>query len=337
MPLKNYYSILRLDFFESNQDTIKKAYQKATEEHHPKTYIGDDIKEQLTDINEAFLMLSNTERKSLYDKALSASGLVDTDKLDEFISDSNSKAKKFVDSYFSGTQKKKRKGCTAGAIVCAIFLFAALGGIIRNCARAVYENTPASVTEIQQFEAPSSWTQYTIDNSFSLSIPPSLELRSDFDTYTEFLSQHHLALSNADAVFQQKDLSNMNQDALDTYCRVLASRAYIGADEVEHYYESPKLQSADMSELREIADAEIEPWTYVSTPTYKWIDINGTKGIDTSYTRNGEKGTVICHIYLFFNYDELVKIVTAYRKVDEDKWKNEIDNVIKTFKWVTLK
>jgi hypothetical protein len=81
----------------------------------------------------------------------------------------------------------------------------------------------------------------------------------------------------------------------------------------------------------------LDVWTYASTPTYKWININGTKGIDISYSRNGVEGVVICHIYLFFNYDELAKIVTAYRKVDEDRWKQDVDNIIKTFEWNTLK
>lgn len=337
MSLKNYYSILALDFFESNQDAIKKAYQKATEVHHPNSYIGEDIKEQLTDINEAFLILSNKHSKQLYDQALSTTGIYDTGELDNLISTANTKSKTFVESYFNGTQKRKKKGCTAGAIFCAIFLFAVLGGVIKNCARAVSENKPAQATKIEKFVVPNSWTEYTIDNSFSLSIPPTLELRSDLDEYTKFISNKHLSLSNADAVFQQRDLSNMDKDALDTYCIVLAMRAYVGADEVEHYYESPQLQSSDYAELRDIADAEIEPWTYITTPTYEWIDINGIKGIDISYTRNGEKGPVICHIYLFFNYDELVKIVTAYRKIDEDKWKTQIGDIIKTFAWNHLK
>lgn len=336
MKFKNYYSILGLDMFESNPDAIKNAYRKATEEYHPKNYDGYNIKEKLTDINEAFLTLSNPSSKQLYDRVLTNQDRADIINLEKLISDSNDKASTFIESYFS-TQKNNKKRSTVIAIIAALCIFAVFIQFIKGCAQSTYDNDSEVVTSMSEFSAPASWTQYTIDNSFSLSIPPSMELRSDFDTYTRFLESRNLSVCNADALFQQKDLANFSPDALETYCRIIASRAYVGAGEATRYNKSPKLDSVDYSQLRDIADAEIEQWTYVSTPSYKWININGTKAIDISYSRNGLKGPVICHIYLLANYDEVVKIVTAYRKIDEDKWQNEIDNVIKTFKWNKLK
>lgn len=117
----------------------------------------------------------------------------------------------------------------------------------------------------------------------------------------------------------------------------MAEGYYVGADNVEHHSESPQLTTEDYAELRSIADAELGPWSYITTPKYEWISINGTKGIDISYSRQGIEGEVICHIYLFFNYDEFVKIITSYRKVDEQTWKRDIEDVVKTFKWINPK
>ncbi len=85
--------------------------------------------------------------------------------------------------------------------------------------------------------------------------------------------------------------------------------------------------------MREVADAELGDWTYVKTPTYDWVDIGGSKAIRIRYTRTGVKGTVACTIYIFPNYDEMAKIVTAYRVNDESMWKTAVDNAVSTFKW----
>lgn len=219
-------------------------------------------------------------------------------------------------------------------IFCAISIIIVLGLIVQK----LHQNTLDKATKIEHFSIPETWTTYIIDNSFSLSIPPTMELRSDFDRYSHTLSDLGIgyACSSADAVFQQKNLSDMSDEALNTYCRVLAMRipSEDNDEPTLHHYESPKLQPSDYADLREIADAEVEPYSsYANYPEYDWIDIDGTKGIKIYYIRTGAKGDVICNIYLFFNYDDCAKIVTAYRKKDEQIWRNEIDNVIKTFKW----
>ena len=89
----------------------------------------------------------------------------------------------------------------------------------------------------------------------------------------------------------------------------------------------------DYRNLREMVDEEIKPYSYVDTPTWRWIDINGTKAIEGAYRRNGEKGPVKCKFYLLSNYDEMVKMIISYRESDSSLWESDLENVIKTFKW----
>ena len=48
-----------------------------------------------------------------------------------------------------------------------------------------------------------------------------MELRVDYDDYTQWMSNSIGVLSSAHAVFKQKNLSEMSEDAYQTYARVL--------------------------------------------------------------------------------------------------------------------
>lgn len=189
---------------------------------------------------------------------------------------------------------------------------------------------------IGAYTPPSSWSTFQIDNALFLSIPPSMELRSDFDLYTKYISSHQFVTSNAEAIFQQKGLSSISSAAKNSYCRILVYRLYVGDDEAPAYYEMFPLSDIE-DQLKDRAIEEAKPATLINEPTYNWIDINGTKGIEVSYIRTGLHGNVVGHIYYFNNYNETVRIVTAYRESDESMWKETTRNVIRTFRWVKAK
>lgn len=339
IDIKNYYSILGLNSFESNQNAIKSAYNKETAKFHPQSYSGEDLVDRLVEINEAFLILSDENVKPIYDKALSGNLDINKGYLNSVIQDKREKAKKFISSFFNGTQKRKvslwkRIWKTIGIIFLCLFVLGSIGRIVATCTQQNYSNEDADAVNLGTFIPPSNWNYYKIDGSFSLSVPPTLELRSEYDKYTQFLSAHQLEVSNAGVVFQQKELGNMSSEAMSTYCRIMAERYYVGTDYVERYNESPKLTTEDFKILRDLADAELPPWKYINQPSYRWVKANGYNAIEISYTRDGANGEVVCHIYLFCNYTEMVKIITSYRKVDEETWKKDINDVIKTFKWL---
>ena len=72
--MKNHYHILGLSF-ESNPETslIDAAYKALVKLYHPDIFKGNhkDLKRKITEINEAYEILSNIEKKKKYDEQLS--------------------------------------------------------------------------------------------------------------------------------------------------------------------------------------------------------------------------------------------------------------------------
>lgn len=329
--MTNYYSALGIANYCDSQDIIREAYKSATERLRSMV-LDKDVKSQLIALNEAYLVLSDTELKSKYDYALS-NPLASTSSIDADISIKHQKASDFIENKLAGTKKRKKKRIWP-AILCGFFLLSAVGTIVRTCSQAAIHEMGGKAETLGSYNPSANWTTYEIDNSISISVPNSMELRNDFDIYTRFLSDNNLALSNAEAIFQQKDLSNMSSEGYSTYARIIVQHFSFGyGDEVEHHYESPGLVAEDYKNLREMVDAEILPYEYVDKPTWRWIEVNGAKIIEGSYRRSGDKGPVVCHIYLMCNYDEMVKLIVSYRESDKTKWENDLNNVIRTFRW----
>lgn len=209
------------------------------------------------------------------------------------------------------------------------------GTISRTCSQAYMQEKSSHAEVITTFSTPSDWTEYKIDNALSISVPNTMELRHDYDDYTQWMSNNIGLLNSSDAVFQQKNLSSMSSDAYNTYARVLIQHYSFSPGEVEHHYESPGLVAEDYRNLKEMVDDEIKPYTYIDTPTWHWIDIDGIKAIEGDYRRNGEDGPVKCKFYLLSNYNEMVKIIVTYREKDGDYWESDLNNIIRTFKWTS--
>ncbi|MEK7195316.1 MAG: molecular chaperone DnaJ [Patescibacteria group bacterium] len=65
MPNKDYYKILGVER-EATEEEIKKAYRKLAHEHHPDKKGGDEKK--FKEINEAYQILSNKQKRESYDR-----------------------------------------------------------------------------------------------------------------------------------------------------------------------------------------------------------------------------------------------------------------------------
>ncbi len=125
----------------------------------------------------------------------------------------------------------------------------------------------------------------------------------------------------------------MNRESMKTYCRIMVTHYNLETGDVPHCDDVQKLSPTDYDELRSIADAQLGPFGYVETPSYKNIDANGSVAIDISYVREGLNGDVRCHIYILPNYDEMAMIVTSYRVSEASKWAQDVEDVIDTFEW----
>ena len=180
---------------------------------------------------------------------------------------------------------------------------------------------------------PDDWIKYGFNDSYVLSVPDKMELRQDYDIYTRWLADGLGFISSADAVFQQKDLSSLTDKAKDTYARILMQRYSTPLGEADHYYESPLLTEEVCSDLNEIVEGEVKPGSFIDLPKWRVIDISGAKAVEGSYRRTGFEGPVSCRFYLLSNYDEMVKIIVAYREKDSDMWEEDLSKVIYTFKW----
>lgn len=66
--MKNYYEILEIHNNKCNQNEIKKKYRKLCLKYHPDKNNGDkDYEDRFKDIQEAYDVLSNEEKRKLYD------------------------------------------------------------------------------------------------------------------------------------------------------------------------------------------------------------------------------------------------------------------------------
>lgn len=66
--MKNYYTILEITDLASQED-VKKSYRRLVCKYHPdKTHSDINFDEQIRDINEAYSVLGNPDKRRLYDK-----------------------------------------------------------------------------------------------------------------------------------------------------------------------------------------------------------------------------------------------------------------------------
>lgn len=332
--MKNYYDILGLPSYEDSQDAILTSYKNSTNKMRDTIFDKKDVESKLIILNEAFLVLSDVTLKREYDYYLSSN--TENKELLDAISAKRKKAETFIQTKLANTPKKKKRSKWP-AVLCGFFLLSALGTIMKTCTQASLESSSTPSQELGRFVPDSEWNRYEIANSFSISIPPSLELRHDYDDYTKLLKNNLLAISNADAVFQQDNLANLSPEAYNTYCRVMVEHYNFSPGEVERHNQTSYITTEDKKNFREMVDVELGPYSYVDIPTFQWVDISGTKALEAKYRRTGDKGPVVCRLYLLPNYNEMVKMIVSYREFDASIWKSDLENIIRTFKWSTPK
>ena len=192
-----------------------------------------------------------------------------------------------------------------------------------------------AVVSIPEFQVPESWTKYIIDNgAFSISVPNTVELRNDYDEYSKLLKGIGIAYNLDAVIFQQKGLSAKSPDAYKQYCRIMIQHIVGNKGDFLLYNQTEKIDNETKEFFRGIVDAELGGSRALEEPTYKWIDINGTKAVEIKYRRSGtDNNTTACTLYILFNDDEAVKMIVSFREKDKALWLPDFDNIIKTFKW----
>ena len=68
MAKRDYYEVLGINR-SADKDTIKKAYRKMAKKYHPDSNAGNaDAEEKFKEVTEAYNVLSDPEKKKLYDQ-----------------------------------------------------------------------------------------------------------------------------------------------------------------------------------------------------------------------------------------------------------------------------
>ncbi len=71
--MKDYYAILKVRVF-ANQAEVKAAYRKLVVRYHPDKNPSDEAANLIIEINEAYEILSDPEKKNIYDNFISGTG-----------------------------------------------------------------------------------------------------------------------------------------------------------------------------------------------------------------------------------------------------------------------
>lgn len=394
---KDYYKILGITRQASTSE-IKSAYRAMSMKWHPDRNPGVDVTAIMQDINEAYAILKDEDKRRRYDEEYdrfirqyhddltlheengkdnhesadqnhSSRWEYDYDIQDETLKEdiktARQYAKELVEEFltsFKDASKNAAKGAWSGAkgYVYVAIIMTLIGVVIKTCHSTneqdvvsyseFYEpidsfnaqvneeiaKLPVPIKILPSFTTPENWTKYTIDNNaFSISVPNTVELRHEYDSYTRQLQELGFACNSDRVVFQQKGLSHKKKDAYNHYCRIIILHTTGNAGDFFHSYEAEYIDYETKSFLRDLVLSELGPaYKLLDEPDYEWICIGTMNAIEIKYRRSGSKeNTTACTMYLLFNYDEMVKMIVSYREQEKDIWLPDLDNVIRTFKW----
>lgn len=192
------------------------------------------------------------------------------------------------------------------------------------------------------FLPPNNWGEYRIAGAFSISIPRTLEMRSEADVYTKLVKDidwcgYKVNINNV--VFQQKGLSICEPEALETYCRVMLNVEKGSPGDYLCFNEWAELSAEDIQyfeeSLQQASDIAKDNFKIIGKPNVCWVHIEDFYGIKVQYLRIGVEGNRTCvNTYYFFNNDRLATLTLSYRQSDADKWQDDLENIVRTFKWL---
>ncbi|MCK9414888.1 MAG: hypothetical protein M0Q53_21520 [Prolixibacteraceae bacterium] len=256
-----------------------------------------------------------------------------------------------------GSLKNRKRGCLKTAL-CIIgfsifFMITCVQNAINRKERMddnrekymadSYDNMTSSdeLPTLSIFTPPDSWDNYNIADAFTISVPPTMELRRNDDQYTEKVKDvnwYGYKINTNIVVFQQKGLAKEDKEAYNTYCRVMIDLHKGSKGDFVKATNFEELSVEDVKTFQDLAKQSAAPFKIIDSPKVRYVDIGSVYGVQVEYLREGQmsKNTHVAMYYLF-NYDEYANITVSYSQKDALKWKADLSNVIKTFKWNIIK
>ena len=336
--MTNYYDTLGLPDYENSQEAIKQAYKRGTQRLSEAATGNSDVAAQLIRLNEAFLVLSDVDLKQHYDYCLRYN--LPSIYLEQAIEARRKRAKAFIESKLSTPPpfRKKRPMSTPVKVLIVVAVAMLCGGVIKNLVRSAQRESPveqltASAVELGSYVPDGDWNRYELDNAFSISIPGTMELMPTYESFATSMGSNFTAIDNDEAVFRRGRRFMSANNGHDTYCCVAIFHASLSPGDGESHDQAPDIIPYIKDNMHALIENEVSPYSLIEQPSYRWVDIAGTKAIEASYSRTGDDGPTTCRLYLLQNYDEIAKVVVAYREKDAHLWKDDLEKVISTFEW----
>lgn len=198
--------------------------------------------------------------------------------------------------------------------------------------------TKLEVNPEHRFIPPKDWSSYIISNSFSISVPNTVELRKVDDAYTQMVKDREwygMKIDLNNVVFQQKGLATNQPEAYNTYSRIMIAVEKGNSGDYPSCSEYEDLDAETIRAFQNQATQSAGAFKVIGRPNVKWIKIENIYAIKIDYVRTGSEGHRTCvNTYYFFNDDRMAQLTLSYRQSDADKWEKDFENVIKTFKWI---
>ena len=182
------------------------------------------------------------------------------------------------------------------------------------------------------------WKRHTLFNSFSVSIPVTVEMQTKNSPYGRQIANSGYQFRDDVVVFNQKGLCNLDQKAQKQYCRIMFS-CYKGVPgDFLRRNETETLDADYRQMLKELVVSEIGYNSrLMGTIDYTWVRINNANAILVSYRRTGNNFDatipVNCKMLIFQDNNRLVKMMLTYREKEASLWANDFEQVLRSFEW----
>lgn len=199
-----------------------------------------------------------------------------------------------------------------------------------------------SQKQLSQYTPPQSWTTYELGfGSCSLSIPPTMELRKNTDSYTQDLNASGMNITANRVVFQQKGLGRKSAESTTRFARIIigysdgSSGDFLKKNETAPIDDELKRTiRAGLYQGMHRAAQLMGEVKLISGPVIRWVSISGIKALEAVYRRTGaDNTTTTAHWYMLQNNNKAVYIEVSSRDQDAEYFQPALSNVIRTFKW----
>lgn len=325
MDLINYYQILGLHSFENKQDLILEAYRIKTERTLKLNSEKEEIYKKLLLINEAYLVLKDSELKIIYDYDLSRN--VITDNLKERIIEKQNKAKDFInekENLIPKNNKHKKRNkiwkITGWSFLIIIILTPIIFGILYT----EITSRPDTPVKFKISEIPSTWETYNFKN-FSISMPPDFIL-SESQGIVEGTNVNE----NPDDAFIFESYNNQN-DFLASVCIVYEKTVY--GDIKFTPQDSPHLNPYDLIDIKNEFKKSLGLGYIVEIDNYRWIRFNETNALELPCKIKSIDFENNINLYILFNGERNVIIGTQIGDINKSIIQIELLKIVSSFKW----